>query len=114
MRRLNSPRVRMATMLIRTLFLLLVVSVAAGSPAQERLRPLPTPKRPETRPTPPKFIVGVYMQPPDTFDVWRARGIDTLVGYESRGGSISNKDWSEAAAAKGFFYIRKPAGVVEL
>jgi hypothetical protein len=104
----------MLDMPIRTLCLLLILSVAAICFAQERLRPLPTPKRPEARPTPPKFVVGVYMQPPDTFDVWRARGINTLVGYESRGGSISNKDWSDAAAAKGFFYIRKPAGVVEL
>jgi hypothetical protein len=69
---------------------------------------LPTPRRPATAPTPPKFVVGVYMQPPDTFDVWRTRGVNTLVGYESRGGSISNKDWSDAAAAKGFFYFRKP------
>jgi hypothetical protein len=50
------------------------------------------------------------MQPPDSFDVWRLRGINTLVGYESRGGSVSNDDWSAAAAIKGFHYIRKPAG----
>jgi hypothetical protein len=104
----------MIGMPIRTLCLFLVACLTTVAFAQERLRPLPTPKRPESRPVAPKFIVGVYMQPPDTFDVWRARGVNTLVGYESRGGSISNKDWSDAAAAKGLFYIRRPPGVVEI
>ena len=81
--------------------------------AQERLIPLPTPKRPASQPARPRFVIGVYMQPPDTFEVWKLRGINTLVGYESRGGAISNKQWSDAAAAKGFYYVRKPAEDLE-
>src|ERR1044071_7562056 len=97
-------------MVVRWICGAVVVVGAFAIVAQERIRPLPTPRRPATAPVAPKFVVGVYMQPPDTFDVWRTRGVNTLVGYESRGGSISNKDWSDAAAAKGFFYFRKPNG----
>jgi hypothetical protein len=63
-----------------------------------------------TRPTPPPFVIGVYMQPVESFDSWRERGINALVGYESRSGRVSNKQWSAAAAAKGFYYIRRPGG----
>src|SRR5258706_10653364 len=86
-----------------------VVMLTAACFGQERLTPLPTPKRPASQPARPRFVVGVFMQPPDMFEVWRLRGINTLVGYESRGGAISNKQWSDAAAAKGFYYLRKPA-----
>jgi len=85
--------------------------LAVGGPicgAQERLVPLPTPRRPASQPARPSFLIGVYMQPPDTFDVWRLRGINTLFGYESREGTISNKQWSDTAAAKGFYYVRRP------
>jgi hypothetical protein len=88
---------------------LIVAVVGAACLAQERLVPLPTPRRPASQPAKPRFIIGVYMQPPDTFEVWRLRGINTLVGYESRGGAISNKQWSDAASAKGFYYLRKPS-----
>ena len=56
----------------------------------------------------PVFLIGVYMQPIESFDTWKARGINTLVGYESRSGRVSNKQWSEAAAGKGFYYVRRP------
>jgi hypothetical protein len=84
---------------------------ALGVSAQERLVPLPTPKRPEAPATRPVFIIGVFQQPTSTFDTWRLRGINTLVGYEGESGSrrVSNEQWTEAAAAKGFCYIRQPA-----
>jgi hypothetical protein len=84
----------------RTVALMLVfvpVAVAAEPPAPAT-----------TRPSPPAFIVGVFMQPVESFDSWRARGINTLVGYESRSGRVSNNEWSAAAAAKGLYYIRRP------
>jgi hypothetical protein len=82
---------------------------------QERLVPLPTPKRPATRPAKPAFIIGVFQQPTSSFDVWRSRGVNTLVGYEAESGSrrISNHDWTEAAAAKGFYCIRQPSDDLE-
>jgi hypothetical protein len=92
---------------------LMVVVLGATCFAQERLVPLPTPKRAASQPARPRFVVGVYSQPPDAFEVWRLRGINTLVGYESRGEAISNKQWSDAAAAKGFYYLRKPGEDLE-
>jgi hypothetical protein len=89
--------------------LLSVLLAAPVTLAQERLVPRATPKRPTTAPARPPFVVGVYMQPPDSFDVWRVRGINTLVGYESRGGAVSSDEWCGEAARRGFYYVRKPA-----
>jgi hypothetical protein len=94
---------------------LVVVLGVSGAAAQERLVPLPTPKRPEVMPLRPAFVVGVFQQPTSSFDTWRLRGIDTLVGYEGESGSrrISNRDWTEAAAAKGFYYLKQPSENLE-
>lgn len=77
---------------------------------------MPTPRRPATRPAVPKFIIGVFQQPVGSFDSWRVRGVNTLVGYEAESGSrrISNHDWTEAAAAKGFYYIKQPGEDLEI
>jgi hypothetical protein len=89
----------------------LAAVVVLSASAQERLIPLPTPKRPEVMPARPAFVVGVFQQPTSLFDTWRLRGINTLVGYEGESGSrrISNHDWTEAAAAKGFYYFKQPS-----
>src|SRR5215204_6700398 len=87
-------RGRIALMLVRCVCCVMIgvsAVTAVTAAGQERIRSLPTPRRPTTAPLAPKFIVGVYMQPTDTFDVWRTRGVNTLVGYESRGGAIANK-----------------------
>jgi hypothetical protein len=81
--------------------------VACATFAQAQ-RPAPTLKRPDKKPPTPRFIIGVFAQPPDMFEVWKARGVNTLIAHESRGGKISNHEWSEAAAAKGFHFIRRP------
>src|SRR6266516_220624 len=96
--------------MIRHLLCCLLLSLTVICAGQERLIPLPTPKRPATRPAKPAFIIGVFQQPTSSFDVWRVRGVNTLVGYEGESGSrkISNHDWTEAAAAKGFYYIKQP------
>jgi hypothetical protein len=97
--------------------MLLVVGVGWVVPvaAQERLVPLPTPKRPEVMPARPAFVVGVFQQPTSSFETWRLRGINTLVGYEGESGSrrISNHDWTEAAAARGFYYFKQPSDDLE-
>jgi hypothetical protein len=99
----------------RLFFCCLTVLQAGICEGQERLVPLPTPKRPATRSAKPAFIIGVFQQPTSSFDVWRSRGVNTLVGYEAESGSrrISNHDWTEAAAAKGFYYIRQPSNDLE-
>src|SRR5258705_11601982 len=78
--------------------------------AQERAVPRAVPRRPVSQPARPRFVIGVFQQPTSSFDVWRVRGVNTLVGYEAESGSkrISNHDWTEAAAAKGFYYIKQP------
>jgi hypothetical protein len=93
----------------------MVLFLATVCGAQERLVPHPTPRRPASQPTPPKFIIGVFQQPTSSFDTWRIRGVNTLVGYEGESGSkkISNADWSNAAAAKGMFYIKQPSDDLE-
>jgi len=58
--------------------------------------------------TPPKFIIGVWLQPSYKLSAWAARGVNTAVGYETLGGTVSNADWSTAAAAAGLAYIRVP------
>src|SRR5437870_12373811 len=96
---------------MRAIAWIMVLIFAAASPGQGRLVPLPSPKRPATRPARPAFVIGVFQQPTGSFDAWRTRGVNTLVGYEAESGSrqISNHDWTEAAAAKGFYYIRQPS-----
>ena len=89
-----------------------LVSIVLAIPALAQ-QPVPhaTPKRPATPPPRPAFIIGIFQQPVSSFDTWRTRGINTLVGYESEKNSknISNHDWTEAAAAKGFNYIKQPS-----
>src|SRR5438046_2051646 len=99
-------------MVVRSIIGIFIAALLAGAClAQDRLLPRPTPRRPATRPAPPKFIIGVFQQPVGSFDTWRVRGINTLVGYEAEKNSknISNHDWTESAAAKGFYYIRQPS-----
>jgi hypothetical protein len=59
--------------------------------------------------TQPAFLIAVYMQPIESFDTWKSRGVNSLVGYESRGGTVTNAQWTSAATAIGFHYIRQPA-----
>ena len=98
-------------MLTRIVCACILVMQARVCAAHER----PTAKRPASRPTTPSFIIGVFQQPTSSFDAWRGRGVNTLVGYEgeSRSRNISNHDWSEAAAGKGFYYIRQPSEDLE-
>jgi len=60
------------------------------------------------------FPIGVHSQPKASFDKWKSRGINTLFQYEAENNgqgvpSVSIEAWSAAAAAKGLYYVRKPA-----
>lgn len=57
---------------------------------------------------PPKFVIGVFAQPNYKLADWRQRGVNTAFAYEPLGGTVSNADWSAAAAAQGMAYIREP------
>jgi hypothetical protein len=56
-------------------------------------------------PAVPATIVGVWYQPIASFDKWKARGINTLFGYEHEGNSVTRDQWTAAAREHGLFYI---------
>jgi hypothetical protein len=66
----------------------------------------PTPVTPSTSSAP--FVIGVWSQPTNSFDKWKARGINTVVGYESQGGTVSVENFSAAAVSRDLYMIRHP------
>lgn len=82
-----------------------LVSIVLAIPSLAQ-QPLPHATLPR-----PAFIIGVFQQPVSSLETWRTRGINTLVGYEAEKASknISNHDWTQSAAAKGFYYIKQPS-----
>lgn len=58
------------------------------------------------RPGPTFFVVGVWSQPVETMDVWKARGINTLVQIPQ---GHDGPQWVRAADGKGLFQIRSPS-----
>jgi hypothetical protein len=65
------------------------------------------PSTPTTATTSP-FVIGVWSQPYWSFDKWKARGINTVVGYESMGGTVSVEKFSTEAVNRGLYMIRHP------
>src|SRR4051794_1107851 len=63
---------------------------------------------PVVQPAAPKFLIGVWYQPASSFQKWKDRGINTLIGYEGEGGSVSREQWMAAARQAGLFYVVKP------
>ena len=81
-------------------------------PASVEPTPVPTPA-----PVPPviqpvsganPFVIGVWSQPYWSFDKWKARGINTVVGYESLSGTVSVEKFSDEAVKRGLYMIRHP------
>ena len=64
-------------------------------------------------PKPPSFIIGVWSQPAGSFVVWKVRGINTVVCYESESNKTSMGDWSSAAVEADLFMIRKPSADIQ-
>jgi hypothetical protein len=54
------------------------------------------------------FVIGVWSQPHWSFDKWKGRGINTVVGYESLSGTVSIDKFSQEAVNKGLYMIRHP------
>ena len=65
--------------------------------------PTPVPSQSSANP----FVIGVWSQPAWSFDKWKGRGINTMVGYEGLSGTVSNEAWSSAAVSKGLYMIRQ-------
>lgn len=62
------------------------------------------------------FLIGVWAQPPrnedhgDNFAFWKGIGVNTLVGHDSGPQkNVTERQWDEAARAKGLKVIRKPS-----
>jgi hypothetical protein len=60
------------------------------------------------KPQPPPFIIGVWSQPSRSFAVWKARGVNTLVGYESESNTVSLDQWCNSAEFNEMWMIRQP------
>jgi hypothetical protein len=56
----------------------------------------------------PKCVIGVWYQPVSSFEKWKARGINTLVGCPDGAENVSRADWMAAARQAGLNYIAKP------
>ncbi len=64
--------------------------------------------RPATRPVPPPFVIAIWYPPAASMPLWKARGVNTVIGYEHQSNRVSMDEWTEAAAANGMFIIRQP------
>lgn len=66
----------------------------------------------DAAPPPTKFLdffpIGVWTQPIKSFSTWKSRGINTLVGAEDEGKTVSVESWSKAAEDVGLHMIRRP------
>ena len=69
--------------------------------------PAPAPLPPQGNSASP-FVIGVWSQPYWSFDKWQARGINTVVGYESLSGTVSVEKFSAEAVKRGLYMIRHP------
>lgn len=116
----------MRTTLLALLCCLATCAVAiAQDPPPPPLTPIPqTERRPDAPPinqplspaeraggkvpVPPEFIIGVWYQPRASLAMWKARGINTLIGYEGETNTVSLEDWEAAAALSDLFMIRQP------
>lgn len=104
-----------------TLFYLLAIFIPAAR-ADEPLTPIPRTERlprpetrrllpataPATQPAPPPFIIGVWYPPAASMPLWKARRINTVIGYEHQSTQVSIDEWSGAAVSNGLFMIRQP------
>lgn len=59
------------------------------------------------------FPISVFYQPAfadhtTSFSGWKARGVNTVIGYETQGNTITIDQYSAAAVAAGMYMIREP------
>jgi hypothetical protein len=74
--------------------------VAAGAMARTAHGALPT------TPSASFFPIGVYGQQADAFATWKARGVNTVVGFNTPG--AWQDYWNDAAVSMGLWQIRNP------
>ena len=64
--------------------------------------------RPTSRPAPPPFIIAIWYPPAVSMPLWKARGVNTVIGYEHQSNRVSMDEWTEAAVGNRMFMIRQP------
>ena len=52
------------------------------------------------------FPIGVYWQPTTSFDLWKSRGINTVIGFYNKPSDMA--EFNRAAVSKGLWMIRNP------
>jgi hypothetical protein len=55
------------------------------------------------------FPVGVFLQPVANFDIWKARGVNTVVDFWP--GQQPLEEWNAAAVQRGLYMIRAPRDI---
>jgi hypothetical protein len=78
-----------------------------------RIEPTSAAPRPASRPVAPAFVIGIWYPPVASMPVWKARGINTAIGYEHQSNSVSLEEWINTAAANELFTIRQPRPAIE-
>jgi len=61
-----------------------------------------------TRPAPPAFASAIWSQPIANFPALKEMGVNVLLGHEPESGKVSKRQWEDAAAAAGFFFVSVP------
>lgn len=64
--------------------------------------------QPSTQPVKPAFVIGVWSPPIGDMGAWRARSVNTVVGYEREGGRVTLDEWIAVARRHELFTIRQP------
>ena len=52
------------------------------------------------------FPIGVYWQPTSSFDLWKSRGVNTVIGFYNKPADMAA--FNQAAVSKGLWMIRNP------
>lgn len=86
------------------ILILVLVLIGAGVAVFEPARP------PRLRRGPRFFVIGVFDQPSYSFGTWKARGVNTVVAYQSLNGTVSFAQWRAALGRYNLYAIRAPEG----
>jgi hypothetical protein len=79
------------------------------TPPSSTPKPTPAPQPlPQQQTSGQPFVIGVWSQPHWSFDKWKGRGINTVVGYESLSGTVSVDKFSQEALKRNLYMIRHP------
>lgn len=103
----------------RHVHLVLLAALAAGSPSCVSASESETARLPagtqrakprSVRARDLRFMVGVWSQPSYSFAKWRARGVNTMISFESLSGTVPFASWRRELERRDLYAIRAPRG----